>query len=87
MKAVIKEALRLHRGMTIEHQKRAAEGVLIERAKLLHTAHEMITETAVTPIQERRPRFTEPDPGPLLYDTSVSADEGLWARSGWVGRG
>ena len=40
--AAIKQTLRLHRGMTIEHQRRAAEWVLIERAGLLHTADEMI---------------------------------------------
>ena len=84
--AVIKQTLRLHRGMTIEHQKRAAEWVLIERARHLYTVNEMVTEAVVTPIQKRRPRFTEPDPGPLLYDTGVSAEEGLWVRSGWAGR-
>ena len=86
MNAVIKQTLRLHRGMTIEHQKRAAEWVLIERARHLYTVNEMVTEAVVTPIQKRRPRFTEPDPGPLLYDTGVSAEEGLWVRSGWAGR-
>lgn len=85
--ALIKQTLRLHRGMTIEHQKRAAEWVLIERAELLHTVNEMATEAAVTPPQKRRPQFTKPDPGPLLYDTGLSAEEGLWTRTGWGGRG
>lgn len=85
--AVIKEALRQHRGMPIEHQKRTAEWVLFERAGLLHTAATMITDDAIHPPQKRRPRFTEPDPGPELYGTGLDADEGLWTRTGWGGRG
>lgn len=83
--AVVKQALRLHRGMTIEHQKRAAEWVLVERAGLLHTAHTLPITVKPTP-HKRRPRFTEPDPGPVHYDTGISAEEGLWTRSGWAGR-
>ena len=83
--AVIKESLRLHRGMTNEHQKRAAEWVLIERAGLLHTAGNM-PQAPVDTTQRQRPRFTEPDPGPVLYDTGLDAAEGLWVRSGWAGR-
>jgi len=85
--AVIMESLRQHRGMSIEHQKRAAEWNLIERAGLLSTASEMVTEAALTPAPKRRPQFKEPDPGPLLYDTGLSAEEGLWTRTGWGGRG
>ncbi|QIM15521.1 IS1249 family transposase [Leucobacter insecticola] len=84
--ALIKQTLRLHRGMTIDHQKRAAEWVLVERAGLLHTAPAMITEAAIAPPQKQRPRFTEPDPGPALYDTALSSEEGLWLRTGWGGR-
>lgn len=84
--AMIKQTLRLHRGMSIEHQKRAAEWVLLERASLLHTAHHMPIHTPDDP-QKRRPQFTEPDPGPVLYDTGLTADEGLWPREGWAGRG
>lgn len=83
--AVIKESLRQHRGMTNEHQKRAAEWVLIERAGLLHTAGNM-PQAPVGTTQRQRPRFTEPDPGPVLYDTGLDAAEGLWVRSGWAGR-
>jgi hypothetical protein len=83
--AMIKQTLRHHRGMTAPHQKRAAEWTLIDRAGLLHTAGSMpITDTSAS--QRRRPRFTEPDPGPVVYDTGLDAAEGLWARSGWAGR-
>lgn len=85
--AMIKQTLRLHRCMTIEHQKRAAEWVLIQRTGLLHTASGMVTKEAVTPRVKQRPQFTESDPGPVLYDHGISAEEGLWTRSGWAGRG
>lgn len=84
--AVIKHALRLHRGMSVEHQKRATEWVLIQRAGLLHTAGSMPLTQKHTK-QKRRPRFTEPDPGPALYDTGLDPSEGLWLRSGWAGKG
>lgn len=84
--SVIKQTLRLHRGMNTQHQKRAAEWVLIERAGLLHTASSMpTTDPAHTGTQ--RPQFTEPDPGPALYDTGLDPAEGLWTRTGWAGRG
>lgn len=83
----IKNALRLHRGMTAAHQQRAAEWVLIERAGLLDTAHTYTTDEAFNPQPKRRPRFTEPDPGPVTYDTGLDAAEGLWIRTGWAGRG
>ncbi len=84
--AMIKQALRLHRGMTVEHQKRAAEWVLIERAGLIDTAGTMPVAKEITP-QKRRPRFTEPNPGPVVYDTGLDATEGLWLRRGWAAEG
>ena len=84
--AAIKQTLRLHRGMHVEHQKRAAEWVLFERAGLLKTAHSLITPEAIQPEPKSRPRFTEPDNGPELYGTGLDAAEGLWLRAGWGGR-
>ena len=85
--AMIKQALRLHRGMSIEHQKRAAEWVLIERAGLLDSAHSFPVRSAEEGRRRKRPQFTEPDPGPVIYDTGLDASEGLWLRQGWAGRG
>lgn len=82
----IKETLRLHRGMTNDHQMRAAEWVLLQRARLLETAHDFITTEVLTPRSPQRPRHTEPEPGPALYDTGISDEEGLWTRTGWAGR-
>ncbi|MFT3799183.1 IS1249 family transposase [Microbacterium sp.] len=83
----IKQTLRLHRGMNREHQMRAAEWVLIKRAGLLHTAHTFVTDKVINPPKQHRPLLTEPDPGPALYDTGLTADEGLWLRQGWADRG
>lgn len=84
--SVIKEALRIHRGMSEPHQRRAAEWILLDRAGLLHTAHTFPAESPARTAKNRRPRFTEPDPGPALYDTGLTAEEGLWLRDGWAGR-
>lgn len=76
-----------HRGMTEEHQRRAIEWWLYmhserpDLAQVLRTHDEQI----VAPV--RRSQHTEPDPGPVLYDTGLDAAEGLWLRSGWAGRG
>lgn len=85
--AAIKNMLHHHRGMTPEHQMRAAEWVLIDKAKLLRNAHEYGATTVSVPAPPPRPRFTEPEPGPVLYDTGLDATEGLWLRKGWAGRG
>ena len=73
--------------MTGEHQQRAAEWVLFARAGLLDAAATLITDDVLHPKPAHRPRFTEPDPGPALYDTGLDATEGLWLRNGWGGRG
>ena len=82
----IKNVLRLHRGMTAEHQMRAAEWVLIGRAGLLSTAQAFITHEAINPPQQRQSRLSDPDPGPVIYDTGLDTTEGLWLRTGWAGR-
>lgn len=81
----IRHVLRAHRGMTEDHMKRAAEWFLTLREIPLERAHELT--------QPPRP-VHDPDtdaddnatPEPNLYDTGLSAEEGLWARSGWAGR-
>lgn len=81
----IRHVLRAHRGMTEDHMKRAAEWFLTLHEIPLERAHELIPTT--TPAA---PEATESDVEeplwPSPYDTGLSADEGLWARSGWTGR-
>jgi hypothetical protein len=79
----IRAVLRRHRGMSEAHQKRAVEWFL--------TLHEHSLDEAMTLAKpaEQAPPTTEADdhepPGP--YDTALSAEEGLWLRTGWAGRG
>jgi hypothetical protein len=79
----IKNVLRDHRGMSEEHMKRAAEWFLTLHEIPISDAHQLIA----------KPPASEPDDSndtddldlPALYDTALSADDGLWLRSGWAG--
>ena len=75
-----------HRGMPETHQRRAIEWWLY-----LHSEHpdpgRVVTDQQRQPSKPIRPQQREPEPGPVLYDTALSADEGLWLRQGWAGRG
>lgn len=83
----IREVLRRHRGMSEAHQKRAAEWFL--------ALHEQSFDEALKyalPAKASAPdtaQMDEPDDIdlPALYDTALSAHEGLWLRTGWAGRG
>lgn len=62
--------------MREEHQRRAIEWWLYlhsERADPARVLAEHQDRPATTP----RPQHTEPGPGPVVYDTALSADEGL----------
>lgn len=73
-----------HRGMSEEHQRR-----LIEWWLYMHTEHpspaRVLAAHKHAPVKPVRPALTEPDPGPVLYDTGLSAEEGLWLRAGTAG--
>lgn len=80
----IRNVLRRHRGMSEEHQKRAVEWFL--------TLHELSLDEALQralPAKAPAPDTAENDEPdePALYDTALNADEGLWLRAGWAGRG
>ena len=50
----------------------------------IRDAHRLIPTTpTLTP--SMNPIDEEPHPTPL-YDTALTAEEGLWTRSGWAGR-
>lgn len=72
--------------MSEAHMKRAAEWFLTLREIPLERAHEFITQH---PSSETAQAISQPDEpiGPEFYDTALSADEGLWVRTGWAGRG
>ncbi|WP_162903861.1 IS1249 family transposase [Leucobacter sp. wl10] len=75
-----------HRSMPEEHQRRAIEWWLY-----LHSEQpdpmRVLTQHESRPRRAPRPRLSEPDPGPVLYDTGLDATEGLRLRQGWAGRG
>lgn len=79
----LRDLLRQHRGMSEQHRRRAAEWFL--------TLHEIPLEQALTlarPAAEPAPTTAPDEPlGPGLYDTALTAEEGLWLRTGWAGRG
>lgn len=82
----IRHVLRHHRGMTEPHMKRAAEWFLTLHEIPIDRAHELIPAT--TPTTEPEPEQTTDEPTEAnYYDTNASAEEGLWSRSGWAGRG
>lgn len=71
--------------MTEPHMKRAAEWFLTLHEIPLDRAHELIQPLA--PADDAA--TDEPEnhtPEPSLYDTALTAEEGLWHRSGWAGR-
>lgn len=84
--AQLRLILRAHRGMSEEHQKRAIEWYLylhsespVPPARLIRPEHHM---------PPRLPARTAPEHphGPEEYGTAATAEEGLWARTGWAGR-
>ena len=86
--AQIKATLRHHRGMTTDHRKRAAEWVLIERAGHLSTAMTVLDPHANNTrdwAPSPQSQSNDPAPGPALYDNGITAEEGLWHRTGWAG--
>lgn len=81
----IRHVLRAHRGMTEEHMKRAAEWFLTLHEIPHERAHELIAPAA--PVDDPDADADHDDtPEPSPYGTGLSAEEGLWARSGWAGR-
>lgn len=72
--------------MTEPHMKRAAEWFLTLREIPLDRAHELITppprETPTESVEQAEEAIW-----PAPYGTALSADEGLWLRAGWAGKG
>lgn len=80
--APLRNLLRHHRGMREEHRRRAAEWFLYLHEHHLRDA----LSYANTPTETPQPTITEAPPGPELYGTATTAEEGLWTRTGWAGR-
>lgn len=83
----LRTVLRNHRGMPEHHMKRAAEWFLTLHETPISQAHQFITSDPLITSEPVTQSEEEQEIRASLYDTSLSAEEGLWSRSGWAGRG
>ncbi|MBN8207088.1 hypothetical protein JF550_14140 [Microbacterium esteraromaticum] len=85
----IRELLRRHRGMSEVHRRRAIEWLLTLRQIPLEQALTLTLTPAPAPEPNQHDQEDQAEDigGPSLYDTGLDATEGLWARTGWAGRG
>jgi hypothetical protein len=81
----IREVLRRHRGMNENHMKRAAEWFLTLHEIPISDAHQLAA-TPNSPTPDSANTAPDKPDTPATYDTAITAEEGLWARSGWAGR-
>jgi len=79
----IRHLLRNHRGMPITHRRRAVEWFLLLHEIPIDQAH----KHAHRPEPKQPELPADESLGPAFYDTALSAEEGLWTRTGWAGRG
>ena len=85
----MRNLLKRHRGLTEHHQKRALEWWLYTRcdatgtpSATLDARHDARPDD---PVNVENNDNEELD-SPALYGTTLTAEEGLWHRSGWAGR-
>ncbi|WP_251044785.1 hypothetical protein [Arthrobacter sp. ISL-5] len=84
--AQLRLLLRAHRGRSEEHQKRAIAWYLYLHSEQPLPPGKLIKARHHNPPKPRTKTPAQQDPGPDLYSTGLSAEEGLWYRSGWAGR-
>ncbi|MFJ4027261.1 hypothetical protein ACIPWF_21980, partial [Paenarthrobacter sp. NPDC089989] len=68
------------------HQKRAIEWYLYLHSEQPRPPTKLIETRHYRPTTTTTPASKEPEPGPELYSSGLSPDEGLWHRTGWAGR-
>lgn len=84
--AQLRLLLRAHRGMSEEHRKRAIEWYLYLHSEQPLPPAKLIKAEHCRPARTEAIITTEQEPGPELYSTGLSADEGLRHRKEWAGR-
>lgn len=83
LNAQIRHLLRHHRGMPIHHRRRAVEWfLLLHEVPIEHAHHHANTPPPAPPAAPAEEPISR-----TVYDTALTADEGLWLRTGWAGRG
>lgn len=80
-----------HRGLSQPHLLAAIDWTLYYQWVAPRPTHQIYTRWTHTGRPHRRiiPKKQQPDDpriGPALYDTGLTAEEGLWTRKGWAGR-
>jgi hypothetical protein len=81
--AQLRLVLRHHRGMTPDHARRAIEWWCYQHCENPRPPADLIRPVHWQPSAPAAV-IDEPD-GPAGYDTTTTAEEGLWARKGWAG--
>lgn len=81
----LKDVLRLHRGLSSEHARRAIEWKLNSLTEFPYTPTELTRPEHYNP-PPRTPRTREEPTGPAGYDTHFSWDDGNGTQHGWAGR-
>ena len=84
--AVIKTLLRMHRGMTSHHQRRAIEWWAYLHSPAPKPSSSLIRPEHWQPASAPRPTFDDTTMIPGGWGATLTAEEGLWARTGWAGR-
>ncbi|MFT4470371.1 IS1249 family transposase [Arthrobacter sulfonylureivorans] len=82
----IRYLLRNHRGLPAERRKRAVEWYLYQRSENPQPPWTLIRPEHHQPATTTVKRVEDEPLGPAELGTTATAEEGLWARSGWAGR-
>lgn len=83
----MRDLLKRHRGLSEQHQKRALEWWLYTHCNATGAPTAMLDAARGAPADQ--PHGPDPDENnelddPPRYDTALTAEEGLWNRSGWL---
>lgn len=81
----LRRVLTHHRGLSEHHQKRALEWWLYTNTKPVRPTSAMLDHSPEPNDQPDPVTDEEHTSSTSLYDTGLSAEEGLWTRSGWIG--
>ncbi len=86
--SAIKHLLRHHRGMPDHHARKAVDWLLNSLTEHPHDPWTLVQQQQREAARQTQQEPVEEEPiRPKTYGTSAIAEEGLWARKGWAGRG
>lgn len=82
--AQIRTMLHAHRGMSEAHMKRATEWFLTIHEIPITEAHRFLNQPRPTVTNDEQHPDEDDDKEAPLYGNALTAEEGLWTRSGWL---